>query len=373
MFVPVRSEASPLYLSMPFLFKSTTAEGVHRRFENAGLSLKGAWKVQGAVIRTGTIPARIPEISDKTLARVRGESEIPALDLVDREVSPVDGFVRYGFRGKGPGEFEAVRIPLLHRPEDRKYVVCVSSQVGCALGCTFCETGRDGLVRNLDAWEIVDQVIRIRDDSEYPVRGVVFMGMGEPMLNLDAVLRAAEVLCEPCGCAISAKAITISTAGIVPGIRRLAELGVQYRLIVSLSAANSEKRVALMPVERAHPLPELMAVLREYHGRTRRRMVLAWTMISGVNVSNDDAAELAALVEGLPIKLDLIDVNDVSGVYGPPGPDELAAFRSSLRTRLRMPVVRRYSGGIDIRAACGMLSRESNAAVSRGRCDWGES
>ena len=131
-----------------------------------------------------------------------------------------------------------MRIPLLHRPEDRKYVVCVSSQVGCALGCAFCATGRMGFRRNLATWEIVDQVVKIQADSPHPVRGVVFMGMGEPLLNYDAVIQAARILSEPCGMAIAGKAITISTVGIVPGIRRFTAERHPYRLVVSLTTAD---------------------------------------------------------------------------------------------------------------------------------------
>ncbi len=132
-----------------------------------------------------------------------------------------------------------MRIPLLHRPGDFKYVVCVSSQVGCALGCQFCATGRMGFRRNLAAWEIVDQVIKIQADSPHPVRGVVFMGMGEPMLNYDAVIRAARIFSESCGLAIGGKAITVSTVGIVPGIRRFTAEGHIFRLVVSLNYGRS--------------------------------------------------------------------------------------------------------------------------------------
>src|SRR5205085_4357832 len=140
---------------------------------------------------------------------VREATALPRLALLNKAESPRDGFVKYLFRGDGPEPFEAVRIPLLHRPSDRKYVVCVSSQVGCALGCAFCATARLGFKRNLAAWEIVDQVMHVRADSPHPVRGVVFMGMGEPLLNYDRVMRAARILSEPCGLAIDAKAITI--------------------------------------------------------------------------------------------------------------------------------------------------------------------
>ena len=256
---------------------------------------------------------------------------------------------------------DLVRIPLLHRPDDPKYIVCVSSQAGCALGCAFCATGRMGFLRDLDAWEIVDQVVHVAADSPHRIGGVVFMGMGEPMLNPDAVLRAARILSEPCGLAISGKSITIGTAGIVPGILRLAAEPVPYRLVVSLNHADPVRRRTLMPVEAAHPTPELMDALRAYHAATGRRVTLAWTMIDGENVSDDDARRLGVLVRGLPVKLDLIDVNDPSGRFRPPDRAGLDRFRDALRLHVGAPVARRYSGGADISAACGMLAGNSDS------------
>jgi 23S rRNA (adenine2503-C2)-methyltransferase len=196
----------------------------------------------------------------------------------------------------------------------------------------------------------------VQADSPHPVRGVVFMGMGEPLLNYDAVLQAARIMCESCGLAIAGKAITISTVGIVPAIRRFTAERHPYRLVVSLTSANAALRRTLMPVEQAYPTPELMQAIRAYHAATGRRVVLAWTMISGLNTSPAAAAELAALTRGLPITLDLIDVNDPTGRFQPPSRDELNAFRDALRDQLGMPVARRYSGGRDIHAACGMLA-----------------
>jgi 23S rRNA (adenine2503-C2)-methyltransferase len=244
----------------------------------------------------------------------------------------------------------------LHRPEDPKFVVCVSSQVGCAMGCEFCATGRLGFLRNLAAWEIVDQVIKIQADSPHPVRGVVFMGMGEPMLNYDNVIQAAKIFSASYGLAIGGKAITISTAGVVPGIRRFTAEGHIYRLVISLNTADPDVRRRLMPVEKLHPLPELVAAMREYHEATGRRVLLAWTMMAGVNTRDEDAQMLADLTRGLPIKLDLIDVNDPTGRFRPPSHEELNAFRDALTAKLGVPVARRYSGGRDIHAACGMLA-----------------
>ena len=319
-----------------------------------------------AVRRNGSdIPTELPNTPKKLLAEIGRRVAIPRLTLVDKTVSPTDDFAKYVFRNDGAGAgdefageglFEAVRIPLLHREDDRKYVVCVSSQVGCAMGCVFCATGKMGFRRNLATWEMVDQVVRIQADSPHPVRGVVFMGMGEPMLNYDRVMRAAEIFSEPCGMAINAKAVTVSTVGIVPGIRRFTAESRPYKLIVSLTSARSESRAALFPVERTHPLPELMGAVREYHAATRKRVTLAWTVLSGVNTSREDARDLARLTEGLPILLDLIDVNDPTGQFRRPDSAEADAFRDALREELGMPVQRRYSGGLDIHGACGMLA-----------------
>jgi 23S rRNA (adenine2503-C2)-methyltransferase len=227
-----------------------------------------------------------------------------------------------------------------------------------------------GFVRNLAAWEIVDQVTQIQCDSPHPVRGVVFMGMGEPLLNYECVMRAARILSEPCGMAVSAKAITISTVGIVPGIRRFTSERQPYRLIVSLTAARPEQRQSLFPIERTHPLPELLAAVRDYHAVTHRRVTFAWTVLAGINTSRDDARALAELTRGLPIQLDLIDVNDPTGEFRPPSSDEASAFRDALREELGMPVLRRYSGGQDIHGACGMLAARRARSTGSAAAGW---
>jgi len=341
---------------MPLQFKDLTAAELHARLAPLGVSLRLARRLQTTVLRHDAFPEKLPEVSDKLLAKVRGEVRLPRLIQRDKVVSERDGFAKYLFQGDGPEPFEAVRIPLVHRVGKEKFIVCVSSQVGCALGCEFCATGRMGFVRDLSAWEMVDQVIRIAADSEHPVRGVVFMGMGEPMLNYEAVVRAARILNEPCGLAISAKAISVSTAGVVPGIRRFTVDRLPFRLVISLTSADPFRRRGLMPVERAYPLPKLMEAIREYHAASGQRVVLAWTAISGFNTREEDAIQLADLVQKLPIRLDLIDVNDAAGRFQPPSSTELNAFRDALQKHLKMPVARRYSGGQDIRAGCGMLA-----------------
>lgn len=339
------------------LFKEHTADQLHELLAPLGVDERLARRLQSAVVRqSGGVPDELPEVRRDVLRRVREATSIPRLHVVEKAVSPRDGFAKYLFAGDGVEPFEAVRIPLLHRPGDEKYIVCVSSQVGCAMGCAFCATGKMGFRRNLATWEIVDQVLHIRDDSPFPVRGVVFMGQGEPLLNYERVLRAAEVLSDPSGPAISAKAITISTVGIAPMIRRYTRERRPYRLIVSLTAADTEKRRTLLPVENTHGLSELMEAVREYQEAVGGRMTFAWTLLQGINTTEDDAKRLAELTRGMPIILDLIDVNDASGTFGTADETEREAFRDALTRHVGAPIVRRYSGGSDIHGACGMLA-----------------
>lgn len=341
---------------MPILLKDQTSDQLHASLAHVGVSAHLARRLLASAVQRGELPAPGSGLTARLREDLRALTEIPHLETVRKIVSPRDGFARYLFQGRGAGQFEAVRIPLLHRSDDLKYIACVSSQVGCALGCVFCATGRLGFGRNLAAWEIVDQVVKLQADSPHPVRGVVFMGMGEPMLNYDAVMTAIRILSEPCGMAIAAKAITLSTVGIIAGIRRFTAERHRARLVVSLTSADPLQRRKLLPVEQGNPTPDLIEALREYHAVSGQRVTLAWTMISGVNVGETDARQLAELTRGLPVKLDLIDVNDPTGRFHPPGPSELAAFRDALRAHLAMPVARRYSGGQDIHGACGMLA-----------------
>ncbi len=341
---------------MAVLLKNQTSEQLHASLAHAGVSPHLARRLLAAALKRGELPGPGSGLTGRLRNELLALTAIPDLTLVEKVVSPQDGFTKYLFEGQGTGRFEAVRIPLLHRPDDLKYVACVSSQVGCAMGCVFCATGRMGFGRNLAAWEIVDQVVKLQADSPHPIGGVVFMGMGEPMLNYDAVMTAIRILCEPCGMAIAAKAITLSTVGIIPGIRRFTAERHRARLVVSLTAADPLQRRELLPVEQGYPTPELIQALREYHAVSGQRVTLAWTMISGVNVGEADAQRLADLTRGLPIKLDLIDVNDPTGRFRPPTRAELDGFRDALRARLAMPVARRYSGGQDIHGGCGMLA-----------------
>ncbi len=261
--------------------------------------------------------------------------------------------MKYLFRSPDGALSEAVRIPL-KRPG--AFSVCLSSQVGCAMGCTFCATGRLGLRRDLEAWEIVAAFLAVRDEAPGRTTGAVFQGQGEPFHNYDAVIRAARVLSHPCGGRISGEAITISTVGLVPGIRRFAGEGHPYRLIVSLTSALPGRRAELLPAASRWSLEELAAAIREYAAGLRGRMPVAWVVMGGVNTGADEVEALRRLLGDVRLRVNLIDVNDPRpGGFRRADDAERGAFMDRLQV-LGVPIVRRYSGGFARHAACGMLA-----------------
>jgi 23S rRNA (adenine2503-C2)-methyltransferase len=283
-------------------------------------------------------------------------TDLPRLTLESTRVSSVDGFRKLLFRTHDGLPLETVIIPL-HIQNAAS--ICLSSQVGCVMGCTFCATARMSARRSLATWEIVDQFLQARAvaaEHGRRVTGAVFMGMGEPFLNYDRVLAAAELLCFPVLNAISAKAITISTVGLVPEIRKFIAENRPFRLSISIGAAIDEKRAKLVPIAARTPVREMMAAAREYALRRKTRVNIAYVCIQGENVGEEDAIALRDLIGDTQVRIDLITVTDTSGRYSAPSFDELESFRDALRKYVGQPVVRRYSGGADIQAACGTLA-----------------
>jgi len=271
--------------------------------------------------------------------------------VVEREPAE-GGAVRYLFQSHDGVLFEAVLIPL---EAEARFTACLSSQAGCAMACAFCATGRMGLGRHLQAWEMVGAWTTLRDEAAGRLRGAVFMGQGEPFHNYDAVIRAAAVLCDPCGGRIAAEAITISTVGLVPQLHRYAEEGHRYRLAVSLTSAVQARREELLPVAARWPLEALRTAIAACAASTQKRITVAWVVLGGVNTGDDEIEALAQFAD-LPIRLDLIDVNDArSDGYRRATNDELERFRDGL-SGLGVPIVRRYSIGREQHAACGMLA-----------------
>jgi 23S rRNA (adenine2503-C2)-methyltransferase len=281
---------------------------------------------------------------------------LPRLVLERTVTSAVDGFQKLLFRTSDGLAVETVLIPL-HRPG--AVSVCLSSQVGCSMGCVYCATARMPRRRNLATWEIMDQWIQARDLARSQgrrVSGTVFMGMGEPFLNYDRVLAAAELLRTPFAGALAAKAITISTVGLVPEIDRFTLERRKFRLSISLGAATDAKRARLVPLAARTPVTHVIEAARRHAQARRDRVMLAYVCVGGENVNDDDARDLGRLIGSTPVRFDLIDVTDPTGRFHPPSAEELKRFRDALTRYLGQPVVRRYSGGADIQAACGTLA-----------------
>lgn len=305
----------------------------------------------------GRAPTRHPV---RRVARHAMEEHVDhrGLEILERVEDPHDGFVKYLMRSPDGALSEAVRIPL-HK--DHQYTVCLSSQVGCAMGCDFCATGRLGLHRHLEAWEMVSAFRLVRDETDGRVTGAVFMGQGEPLHNYDAVIQAARVLSHPCGGRISGRAISISTVGLVPQMLRYAREGHPYRLVLSLTSTVPERRARLLPVARRYGLAELAGAIAALSRSSGERVTIAWVLMSGINTDQREIEGLRTLVGDIPIRLNLIDVNDPRpGGYERADEGELLAFMDGLQV-LGSPVVRRYSGGRNKHAACGMLHSSTQA------------
>jgi 23S rRNA (adenine2503-C2)-methyltransferase len=320
-------------------------------------------KLLASVMRGDEDLQDVRGLRHETLQVIESRTTAEPLRVARRETAP-DGFVKYLF----DIGVEAVRIPVpceapgadlsAFEGKEKKYIVCVSSQVGCALACSFCATGEMGFKRNLAAHEIVGQVLAIRAEADRPVRGVVFMGMGEPFLNYDEVIQAARILSHPAGGQIDARSITISTAGIVPQIRRFTAEGHKFRLAVSLTQAVPAKRLPLMPIERVHPTEELVQALHDHARARRTRVLVEYVLLGGVNDSPDDARALTKLLDAKLVKLDLIDVNGPTGGFRRSSREARSAFLDVLAAA-GIPFAIRYSGGQEVSAGCGQLAAGS--------------
>ncbi|HPC20506.1 MAG: 23S rRNA (adenine(2503)-C(2))-methyltransferase RlmN [Kiritimatiellae bacterium] len=257
----------------------------------------------------------------------------------------------------GLDDGESVETVLI--PARDRNTVCVSTQVGCKMGCAFCASAKCGYARNLSAGEIVAQVQLVAAALGKRPDNVVYMGMGEPFDNYDAVLKSVRLLNHPDGLNVGARRITISTSGVIPGIRRLASEGLQVELSVSLHAANSELRRKLMPIENKYPLDELLKECAAYTATTKRHITFEYTLVKGLNDSPQDAAELAARLRRFPCRVNLIPLSPVEEFQGeaPPRATMEAFLRVLERNGLEGTL--RESKGKGLDAACGQLRRRT--------------
>ncbi len=301
--------------------------------------------------------SNLPSTLRRTLAM---QFELNAVRAV-RCRNATDDTIKFLFEMRDQSLIETVLIPAtpgLTSQSDR-HTVCVSTQVGCAYGCRFCASGLLGVRRNLTTAEIVDQVVHVRNLTGQTVNNIVVMGMGEPLANYDNLLAALRILNASWGMAIGARKITVSTVGLVPAIRRLADEPMQLRLAISLHGATDEVRSQIMPVNRKYPLHDLLAAC-EYYVKTRRRILtFEYILLRGVNDTPDQARHLAVMARRLRAKVNLIPYNPVEELpWTRPAPDRCRAFQCILEQE-NVSSTLRTEKGTDIHAACGQLRLQS--------------
>ena len=301
------------------------------------------------------------DLSKPLREKLAGMCRLSGLNAVRRQISQADGTVKYLWELQDGNCIETVLMRYRHGN-----TVCISSQVGCRMGCAFCASTLGGKIRDLTPGEMAEQVIFTQADSGVPVSNIVLMGIGEPMDNLDNVLRFLELVNHPQGLNIGMRHISLSTCGVIPGIRRLAELELQLTLSVYLHAPDSETRSRIMPVNRAYDVEELFGACREYFHRTGRRISFEYAMIDGVNDRDWQADMIVKKLRGMPGHVNLIPLNDVA--ESPLKPSRrVRQFQQRLERQGITATVRRSLGG-DIDASCGQLRRK---AMEKGREEQG--
>ncbi len=294
------------------------------------------------------------DLSKETRALLSQKAYISNLKVIRRQCSS-DGTEKILFRLEDGHSVENVLIP-----EDERMTLCISTQVGCGMGCTFCLTGAGGLTRNMKSSEIVNQVLLVQKDlpEAKKVTNIVIMGMGEPLSNYENVKKAIEVLKHPLGPAIGARRITLSTAGLVPGIRRLGKDNLNINLAISLNASTDDQRSLIMPINRKYPLKKLIEECRAFPLRRGRMLSFEYVLLEGINDNPDDARRVSHLLKGLHCKINLIPFNEFPGThYKRPSENSVLKFQEIL-TKNNYSVFIRKPRGRDILAACGQLREQ---------------
>ncbi len=284
--------------------------------------------------------------------KLRQQYTLTALNPVEVKISKIDGTRKYLFRLSDGNVIESVWMQYHHGNS-----VCIPSQVGCRMGCRFCASTLDGLERNLTAGEMLDQIYRIQADTGERVSNIVIMGSGEPMDNYDNVVRFIRLISHDQGLNISQRNITVSTCGIVPGIRRLAKEGLSVTLALSLHAPNDEVRKTLMPIANKYRIQEILDACQEYFEETGRRLTFEYSLVSGVNDNLEEARALASLLKGMHGHVNLIPVNPIQERdYVQSDRRAIEAFQHYLESQKIAVTVRREMGR-DINGACGQLRK----------------
>lgn len=304
-------------------------------------------------------PASFDEMSDlpgSLREALRSEFQLHPLER-QLDVLSADGTRKFLWRRLVEGANPAGNIESVLIPDRNRVTYCISTQAGCPVRCTFCATGYGGFRGQLSAAEIVDQVLLMRGVTGTPPTNVVYMGMGEPLLNLDAVLRSLEVLTHPARIGLGARRITVSTVGIPDRIRELGAAFPQVKVALSLHAPDNRLRDELIPLNRRYPIEAVLSAVRDHTSMTRRRATFEYIVLPGVNDGRPEARALCRLLEGLPSRINLIGFNPIAEApYQRPSVRRLTRFRDWLVSEFPGPVTIRRSRGEDIQGACGQLS-----------------
>jgi len=308
------------------------------------------------IYQTGALDfSPMSDISGNLKEKLSAIAFISKLNL-ERKLLSVDGSSKLLFRLHDGPYIESVLMP-----DKDRLTLCISSQAGCPAQCRFCATGKLGYKRNLKAGEIVDQFLQAQALSETRISNIVFMGMGEPMLNLDNVLKACRIINDDYGPSLSQKKITISTVGIVRGMKKFVEVANKLGLALSLHSADEEIRQRIMPVAKKNNLADIMAETKRYTQLSGRRVSFEYLLLGGVNDSIADAKKLVKLIHDIPCKINLMRYNPVAGLeFNRPNEDDVIKFRDYLYPRVYAVTIRE-SRGIDIKGACGQLAGQAVA------------
>ncbi len=342
----------------PVNFYDLTREELRLLAVRGGFSPVHAARLWRYVYGDGVTSAgKMPALPARYRAHLEKDLAFAPLPVAT-EAHSSDGFTRKYLLSLADGR----RIETVLMRFTGRVTACISSQAGCAMGCVFCATGQMGFVRHLTPGEIVAQALHVQhelqalDGPASRLRNLVLMGMGEPLHNYDAVIKALAILRDTAGLSIGAGKITLSTVGVVPGIIRLADEAQPFHLAVSLHAASQEERAALVPVAKKWPLPELMEACRYYSGKLQRRIFYEWTLIEGKNDSVETAHAVGRLLHGRPAQVNLIPLNPTAGYGGTPTGQHAARQFQHILAGYGLPSMVRQRRGIDIAAGCGQLA-----------------
>lgn len=342
----------------PFLFDLTFPElqEIITGFGEKKFRAKQVWEqaykqLAGSFDEMEVLPKKL---RDKLKEELNFSHLLPHTDLVSN-----DGWTRkILFDLPDKSQVETVLMEY-----ETRWTACISTQAGCALGCTFCATGQGGLQRNITSGEIVEQVLffdRILNQKDERISNLVFMGMGEPFVNYKEVMKAVDTLTNPEGYNFGARRITISTVGLVPQIERFAEEKRQVNLAVSLHAATDELRESMLPINKRYPIEVLLKACKQYVNKTRRRISFEWALIDGVNDTPEQAKELARLLKGILSHVNFIPLNPTRGFKGRESKQKRIEQFQSILDDAGVPNTLRLRRGVDINAGCGQLRQEAN-------------